>query len=320
MSKLRVAGSVKLFWGAVVVLTALGMIWLQVLGPIATTAHEVMPAPLQRPASGIPAPAPALLVPSPANADWMIPHPGPHGTLPMHYYAAAAVAAAEGSPRIAIMVGGLGEARQPSLAAIDHLPAAVSLALTPYGSHVQAIAEAARKAGHETLMGVPMQTDREPDITEGDKALHEGAPDKVNRQRLDWTLSRTHGYAGVTDEIGMAVEETFLAHDMGRKWLGKNLQSDGLFLVVTSPGAALPTGTKGRIADLIIDPGASKAQETAALNRLGTIAISKGSALGVLATPAPTSVATLAKWCKGLKAQGITLVPVSALATTVTAQ
>lgn len=325
MGKFRVASSVKLFWSAIFVLCALGAILLQLVGQVpqptpersaakapVVTPHPPPPVP-HRLAASVPASNPAMLASSKSNATWMVPHPGPHGELPMHYYAAPAVQS-DASPRIAIMVGGIGEVETASLEAVRKLPAAVSLALTPYGAHLDAISEAARKAGHEMLMGLPMQTDREPNVTEGDKALQAGAPEDANQKQLDWTLSRAQGYAGVTDEVGMAVEETFLSHETSRNWLGNNLRQDGLFLVVTSPGASLPPHTQGRIADLIIDPGADEAQITAALNRLGTIAIANGSALGVLAAPAPESIATLAKWCKDLKSEGISLVPVSSLA------
>lgn len=290
-----------------------GLVWLAILGPVRVPADKATGNGPERPTHGIPAPNPALLTPSPADATWKIPHTGPHGLMPMHYYAAR-VATPDGAHRVAIMVGGLGESLEASLAAVKDLPAAVSLALTPYGAHLTNVADAARKAGHEMLMGLAMQTDREPAATEGDDALHDGALVAVNRKRLDWMLSRAAGYAGVTDEIGMKVNETYLTHDLSRQWLGKQLQADGLFLVAVSSDTAVPSGMQGRKADVVIHPDMSAAQQQDALKRLETIAIAKGSALGVVSSPTKGDVATLAQWSKGLAADGVTLVPVSALA------
>lgn len=295
------------FWCVVAVVIAGGAGWLQYLGPIAPK-----PLPARRGAA-IPAPSPALLVPSKADASWRVPHPGPYGIVPMHYYAAD-VPPVGHDARVAILVGGLGYARKASMLAVKDLPAAVSLGLSPYGAHSAGVAEAARKAGHETIMGLPMQTDREPEVTEGDRALNARLLTAQNRKRLDWALSRVQGYAGATDALGMDADERFLTHKRAAAWLAKALTQDGLFLVVATPDAAPPSGVAARVADVTIAANESKAAEAQALKQLTAVAIAKGSALAVMTRPVPRQIATLAAWCKGMKAQGIALVPVSALA------
>lgn len=307
----RLPPSLKLFWGAVIGIVLLGAAILQILGPI---QPKIVFVP-RKAGAGIPAPSPVLSAASSADPQWKIPHPGPYGVTPMRYYAARATAPA-GMPQVAILVGGVGYALVPSNAAVHDLPAAISLALSPYAPHIDAIAKAARAAGHETLMGLPMQVDGEPDTTAGDQALRASAVTAHNLKRLDWALSRESGYAGVTDAIGLSVPEQFLIHPHAGAWLAAQLARDGLFMVVASPGVASPAGMNDRTADVTIDPAQGGTAEAASLDHLTTIAQAKGSALGILSSPTERSIAILADWCKQLASQHIALVPVSALVTT----
>ncbi|KDM67672.1 divergent polysaccharide deacetylase family protein [Acidiphilium sp. JA12-A1] len=314
MPPFRIARSVKLFWAGVAAAALIGAVVLQVIGPPDHDTAMLTGPVLHRSGSAIPPPNPALLVASKANPAWKIPHPAPDGMTPMRYYAAAApVPVPQGLHPVAVMMGGIGEARQASRDAIRSLPPAVSLALTPYGPHLRSVVAAARAAGHETLMGIPMQTDREPAVTEGDEALRGSELDPVNLKHLDWALSRSAGYVGVTDEIGMSVDETYLTQLLNRHWLGKQLRPTGLLLVTASQGSGVPSGVPGRVADVVIHPEMSVDEQRAALKRLAATAVASGSALGVISSPTADDIAVLAQWCQGLKADGLVLVPVSAL-------
>ncbi len=311
MRAIRIARSVGRFWAGTGLATVIGGAILAALGP-PQPAKPARPELVRHLYHGaIPPPNPKLLVASPANPAWMIPRQSGK-TKPMAYYAAPAHLS-NGLHRVAILVGGIGEALKPSLDAVTSLPPSVSLALTPYGPHVQDVAAAARKAGHETLLGLPMETSREPTVTEGDEALHGSELDSVNQRRLDWALSRAAGYAGVTDEIGMTTDETFLSQAMNSQWLGKHLQTTGLFMVTASRGVKLPPGIPGRRADVVIHPEMSGADQLQSLNQLAGVAVVQGSALGVISSPTASDIDILTKWCAGLKAQGLVLVPVSAL-------
>jgi len=301
--------SVKLFWACIILIAALGAAYLQYLGPVEPTPHLAA----RGDALAIPAPSPMLLAASPVNPAWKLPHPGPYGVTPMRYYAARAIAPS-GAPEIALMVAGLGEALAPSMAAVNDLPPAVSLALSPYGAHDAAIEAAARKAGHETILGLPMEVNGEPDITEGDQSLRAGAATSANLKRLDWALSRIQGYAGVTDAIGMAVPETFLGHPHAAHWLATQLAASGLFLIVATPGAPVPNGVAGQAATVTINPDDGTASITTALDRLAQTATTRGHAIGVITDPDRQGIATIAAWLHGKAAQHLALVPVSAIA------
>lgn len=304
--------ALKLFWAGFGLVVIAGAAYLQYLGPIKPPA--TLPA---RQADGaIPAPSPMLLAASAVDPAWKIPHPGPYGITPMRYYAArpATTTTTAGKPEIAIMVAGLGYALAPGLAAVKTLPPAVSLGFSPYGAHDAALTLAARKAGHETILGLPMQVNNSPDITEGDQALHAGASPATNLKRLDWALSRIQGYAGVTDAIGMTVPETFMTHPHAASWLAGQISASGLFLVAATPGASLPSGVTGRSATIVIDPDSGTSAITNDLNLLVSTAIAKGSAIGVITEPTRAGIATLAAWLRSPSTSHVSLVPVSTLA------
>src|SRR3989442_13534543 len=60
-------------------------------------------------------------------------------------------------PVIAIVVAGLGVGAAKTTDAIMKLPAAVTLAFTPYGSDPAKLAERARAQRHEILLQIPME-------------------------------------------------------------------------------------------------------------------------------------------------------------------
>ncbi|CAG4902249.1 unnamed protein product, partial [Acidocella sp. C78] len=64
---------------------------------------------------------------------------------------------------------------------------------------------------------------------------------------------------------------------------------------------------------VVIHPEMSGADQLQSLNQLAGVAVVQGSALGVISSPTASDIDILTKWCAGLKAQGLVLVPVSAL-------
>ena len=129
-------------------------------------------------------------------------------------------------------------------------------------------------------------------------------------------LASFAGYAGVTTALGGLRGERFAGADAMTPVL-RRLAARGLLFIDARPGAT-PAGTEGlysRAADLILDEPAHRSDIEAQLARLEEIARAKGTALGIAGGPAPVTVARIAAWSTGLAARGLTLVPVSALAT-----
>ena len=94
------------------------------------------------------------------------------GLKPFTVYAAEADRAkAAKMPVVAIVVGGLGVGAAKTTDAIMKLPAAVTLAFTPYGSDPAKLAERARAQRHEILLQIPMEPFDYPDNDPGPQTL-----------------------------------------------------------------------------------------------------------------------------------------------------
>ena len=113
-----------------------------------------------------------------------------------------AIAGKPNAPRIAIVVGGLGIGAGATNDALGKLPAAVTLALAPYGNNLAALAARARADGHEVLLQVPMEPFDYPDNDPGPQTLLTSLDAGQNIDRLQWLMSRFQGYVGIVNAMG----------------------------------------------------------------------------------------------------------------------
>src|SRR5690606_3469210 len=77
----------------------------------------------------------------------------------------------ETRPRIAIIVAGLGLSEAATTAAIQQLPAEISLSFSPYSNRIEEWVAMARAAGHEVLIDLPMEPTSFPRDDPGPRAL-----------------------------------------------------------------------------------------------------------------------------------------------------
>jgi hypothetical protein len=110
-----------------------------------------------------------------------------------------AAPARKAPPLVAICIDDLGEDIAGTEQAL-RLPKAVALAFLPYAAATPDFAARAREEGHTVLAHVPMQPLGRSDP--GPMALEAGmAPDEILR-RLNWSLARVPGAAGVNNHEG----------------------------------------------------------------------------------------------------------------------
>lgn len=340
MARRRGLRALGWFWAILLVVLAGGAATLQWLGPpphasapvagpaapaarlaaMPAPAAPVAPAPIapaaeeaagRRVAGPIPPPDPALEEPAPDFPGTLLPRRANDGRAPMQVYAAYADPA-ELRPRVGVLLAGLGMNEADSLAAIRELPAAVSLAVSPYAADPAPLLAAARAAGHEVLLGIPMEPQGYPLNDEGSEALLTSLPQQENLRRLEWSLSRLRGYAGATAALGALRGARFAGTPELMGPVLHELAARGLFYIDPRPGAPPPPGVVGRSADVDLDAAASGGVE-AGLERLARHAREHGSALGIIAIT-PAAIEALAVWAHSLDAGQIALVPVSALA------
>lgn len=328
-----------LFWVAVLAVAAVGIAVLQGLGPPSppvvaapeAAAQARRPAgagdaPRERPPAETPAvaarpdwdgriapPDPALLEPSRFGPDAPLPRVAPDGRTPMRVYARP-FDAADPRPRIGLVVAGIGLAEAAGREAIEALPGAVTLALSPYAPNPEPLLQAVRAGGHEWLMSLPMEPAGYPLTEAGNRSLLTGSEPAENERNLHWALSRAAGYAGATGASDGMRGERFMQAG-GFAPVAAELAARGLFFVDARPGEAPPSapGLAVRGVDVVLDDPPSRAEIEAKLAQLERVARERGSALGLAGPVRPVMLDRLAAWARGVEARGFVLAPVSAL-------
>ncbi len=215
-------------------------------------------------------------------------------------------------PVVAIVVGGLGVGAAKTVDAILKLPAAVTLAFTPYGSDPAKLAERARAQHHEILLQIPMEPYDYPDNDPGPQTLMTTLPSEQNIDRLYWHLSRFQGYAGIANFMGARFVATDTAmvpivREAAKRGLG--YFDDGLARSV-APSLAAAQAMPFAKADVSIDAVPSLGEIDRALAKLEGLAKERGIAIGV-ASALPVSIERISAWTRTLESRGIMLVPLT---------
>ncbi len=243
----------------------------------------------------------------------MLPRIATDGRAPMQVYAALAPSA-QGRPRIALVVGGLGVAAAGSSVAIDKLPPAVDLAFSPYAAAPDALLAAARARGHEILVSIPMESQASPLDDPGPHALRAGNTPAQNLAALDWALARIPGAVGAIGALDGMRGERLAAAPAAFDAMQRELAARGLLYIDPRSGAPAPALVGGRSVDTVLDDPPDPAAIDAKLAELERIALAHGAALGIAGPLRPAMLRHLIAWATEVGARGFVLVPASALA------
>ena len=233
---------------------------------------------------------------------------------PFNVYAADADRAkAAKMPVVAIVIGGLGVGAAKTTDAIMKLPAAVTLAFTPYGADPGKLAERARAQRHEIFLQIPMEPYDFPDNDPGPQTLLTSLSPDQNMDRLYWHLSRMQGYAGLTNFMGarfIATEPAMqpIIREAAKRGLG--FFDDGSSPRSIAPQAAANASVPFGKGDIAIDVVPTPAEIDRALTKLESAARERGVAVGT-ASALPVSIDRVSAWTKTLGDRGILLVPLT---------
>jgi polysaccharide deacetylase 2 family uncharacterized protein YibQ len=215
-------------------------------------------------------------------------------------------------PIVAIVVGGLGVGAAKTVDAILKLPAAVTLAFTPYGSDPGKLVERARAQHHEILLQIPMEPYDYPDNDPGPQTLLTTLAPEQNVDRLYWHLSRFQGYAGIANFMGAR----FVATDTAMVPIVKEAAKRGLGLFddgsarTVAPSLAATQAVPFAKADVAIDAVPTSGEIDRALAKLEGLAKERGLAVGV-ASALPISIERISAWTRTLDSHGLLLVPLT---------
>ena len=246
-----------------------------------------------------------------------LPKIGADGAKPWQVYARRAASppgVARPSARVALLVTGLGIGHSATSAAIAKLPSPVTLAFAPYGQELEKHAAAARAAGHEIMLQVPMEPVDYPDNDPGPHTLTARGKPQDNIDKLRWAMSRFTGYVGLVNHMGakLTADEAALApllREIGSRGLvflddGSSPRSR---IGAAAAGAKLPAAR----ADGVVDGTPQAESIDKELAGLEELARKRGLAIGT-ASALPLTVERIARWARALEAKNIQLVPISA--------
>jgi polysaccharide deacetylase 2 family uncharacterized protein YibQ len=238
---------------------------------------------------------------------------GAQQALPKWLRNAVAAPPTEGRYRIAVIIDDLGLS-QVAFDRVAALPAPLTLAILSYAPEAPSLARAARAAGHEVLVHVPMEP--EGHVNPGPHALTTEQTREAFEQQLNWGLDRFDGYVGINNHMGSKV--TASTERMG--WLFEELERRGLMFVdsrttkeTVAPVLAQHFGLPFAERDVFLDNEFGADAVEAQLKILEGEARKYGYAVAI-GHPHAGTIAALRAWLPTLANRGIVLVPVSDIA------
>lgn len=238
---------------------------------------------------------------------------GAQEPLPQWRRNAAAAPAAEGRFRIAVIIDDLGLS-QSAFDRVAALPAPLTLAIMSYAGEAPKLAQAARKAGHEVLVHVPMEP--EGNANPGPHALTTEQTRDAFDQQLGRDLDSFEGYVGINNHMGSKL--TASAERMS--WLFEELERRGLMFVdsrttkkTVAPMLAEHFGLPFAERDVFLDNEFGADAVEAQLKVLEDEARKYGFAVAI-GHPHAGTIAALKTWLPTLEDRGYVLVPISDIA------
>lgn len=284
--------------------------------PVAGQAAANSPAnpPQLAPSSTASSAPPASVTPALPLAPLPSPAPlSPSGGKPAWQQYALAMPPTGGRPMIAIVIDDMGIDKADAAQVIG-LPGPLTIAFMSYATELPAQARAARTAGDEIWMHIPMEP-LDGEVDPGPNVLRTDMSPEEIRSRLDWALARLPGIVGVNNHMG----SKFTQNAAGMGVVMTELRARGLaFLDSRTIASTVASQVAGEMGvphidrDVFIDNDESVEAVLRQLVEAEHVAQRKGYALAI-GHPHPTTIAALQQWLPTLKAKGFVLVPASAL-------
>jgi uncharacterized protein len=287
--------------------------------PPSKPAHRIAEVPVARPPAEAPRVSeaqPVLPAPPPSVAPQTPEHPAPPPAAsdePPWLRFAVRPPTTEGRAMIALVLDDLGLDRKRTERAIA-LPGPLTLSFMTYAEDLPHQTAAARQAGHELLLHVPMEP-LDAHLDSGPNSLRVGLSHEEVLRRLRWGLDRFSGYVGINNHMG----SRFTSDTASMVPVIDELRARGLLFLdsrtaASSVGEALahqhgvPTVSR----NVFLDDDVAAPAIGARLADLEQAARRKGAAVAI-GHAHDATLAALAAWLPGLAAKHLVLVPLSTI-------
>jgi polysaccharide deacetylase 2 family uncharacterized protein YibQ len=216
-------------------------------------------------------------------------------------------------PMIAIVIDDMGVDRRRSRRIVG-LPGPLTVSYLTYAENLEMQTAAARAAGHELLLHLPMEpkdyaVDPGPNVL-----LRDIEPDEL-RRRLRWGLDRFQGYVGVNNHMG----SKFTADRPSMTILMAELKGRNVFFLdsrttsrTVGPELARHFGVPILERNIFLDNDNNAAAVAARLAETERLARRQGVAIAI-GHPRDGTLTALGTWLSDVSASGFDLVPLSAV-------
>lgn len=213
---------------------------------------------------------------------------------------------------VALVMLDYGLSDKLSKAALEKLPKPMTFSISPYSSIVQAKLTAARAAGHEVWMNIPIQAADFAKNDSGPSTILSGLNKDLNISRLNTSLGRGTGYAGVTFSVTpdfpdilpdlQPVIDSITARGLGISQM--DLADKKIAQAATDSKAAFIQ------ASVEIDSSLSKGDILKSLEMLEKISLESGY-VTIGFEPSQSAFDAIAEWGKSLDSKHIQLAPLT---------
>lgn len=192
------------------------------------------------------------------------------------------------------------------------LPGPITVSFMSYAKGLAEQSAAARAAGHEVMLHLPMEPLDAKRNHPGPNALWLGLDEAELKRRLQWNLGRFDGYVGINNHMGSrftadVARMALVMEEIGRRqvyWLDSLTGPRSVGAAVARKGG-IDTVERDLFLDDERSPGIQ--HELAAMERIAT---ARGDVIAI-GHPHTSTLKALEVWIAGAKEKGFSLVPVS---------
>ena len=204
--------------------------------------------------------------------------------------------------KVAIVLKNLGMDSMITTAAIETMPANMSLSFSPYGRDLNLAVQHAREFGHETYVDWLLCSKNFLKADSGPMAMSITQNKEENLQRAKASLNVRAPIGGMVVNNGIA-DETIVEH---LQFIMEDMQKRGLLMIDATGEEGIDKvnipGLARRKADIVIDTQFVRKDIDEQLKQAETIAKNNGSVL-IAATPKPVVLHALKDWVETFSPQ-----------------